>query len=137
MGPTVIEAVAEIKEVEPGMLSSGFVSMIEAAEGYVKKLGGELRSRQIAALATAMYESTGRPVVIETLYCVTRPVNGISINGREFLLDNDNNVMVFETKIDAVMFLENEGIYLDEDSSIEVEEYVPDMAKEKTEESCC
>ncbi len=37
-------------------------------------------------------------------YCLARPINGISLNGEEYLLDEDNEIMWFETDIDAYMF---------------------------------
>lgn len=40
---------------------------------------------------------------------VGRPINGISINGLEYLLNNDGNEMEFENKEQAVMFLRENG----------------------------
>ena len=37
-------------------------------------------------------------------YCLSRAINGISINGYEYLLDDNNEIMWFEDDIDAYMF---------------------------------
>jgi len=46
-------------------------------------------------------------------YIVGRPIEGISINGDEWLLDDDGEVMEFETHEEAVKFLGVHGIDLD------------------------
>lgn len=40
---------------------------------------------------------------------IGRPINGISINGDEYLLDDDNNLMEFESKKAAQDFLKKHG----------------------------
>jgi hypothetical protein len=39
-------------------------------------------------------------------YCIARPINGISINGNEYVLNNNNEVMVFDTKESCLGFIE-------------------------------
>jgi hypothetical protein len=48
----------------------------------------------------------------QTTVTVGRPINGISINGDELLLDNDNNIMEFTSKGEAYNFLRSNGIDL-------------------------
>lgn len=43
---------------------------------------------------------------------VGRPVNGISLNGDEFLLDDDNNVLEFCDKWAAMTYLRENGVEL-------------------------
>lgn len=51
-----------------------------------------------------------------TVVTVGRPINGISLNGDEFLLDDENNVLEFNSKGDAYEFLRENGVDLtDED----------------------
>lgn len=48
----------------------------------------------------------------QTTVTVGSPINGISINGDELLLDNDNNIMEFTSKDEAYNFLRSNGIDL-------------------------
>ena len=48
----------------------------------------------------------------QTTVTVGRSINGISINGDELLLDNDNNIMEFTSKGEAYNFLRSNGIDL-------------------------
>lgn len=36
---------------------------------------------------------------------ICRPINGISINGKEYVVDDDDELVVFETESDARLFL--------------------------------
>ena len=46
-------------------------------------------------------------------YCLSRAIEGISLNGYEYLLDDNNEIMWFEDDIDAYMFCyDNLGIDL-------------------------
>jgi hypothetical protein len=47
---------------------------------------------------------TNKPVI------VARAINGITINGLEYLLDNDREVIVFSTKAKARQFLIDNGL---------------------------
>jgi len=47
-----------------------------------------------------------------TIVTVGRPINGISLNGDEFLLDEDDNVLQFHSKDDAYQFLRDNGVDL-------------------------
>ena len=38
-------------------------------------------------------------------YAISRYINGISLNGREYVLDENNEVMLFETEKEAVRFV--------------------------------
>jgi len=40
---------------------------------------------------------------------IARPINGISLNGREYLLDEDNEPMEFRDKDSAKQFLRDNG----------------------------
>tara|TARA_Y100000004_G_scaffold118301_1_gene132964 strand:- start:4599 stop:4817 length:219 start_codon:yes stop_codon:yes gene_type:complete len=42
---------------------------------------------------------------MEKKYAISRNINGISLNGREYALDENNNVMLFETEKEAVRFV--------------------------------
>ena len=60
------------------------------------------------------------------MYVIGRPINGISINGREYALDSNGETLKFVTEEDAKKFLErnkvteemiqNEGIDILEES---------------------
>lgn len=41
---------------------------------------------------------------------IYRPINGISINGKEYVVDDDDELVVFETESDARLFLSACGI---------------------------
>lgn len=41
---------------------------------------------------------------------IARPINGISINGVEYLMDASNEVKYFDSKEDAVSFLKMNGV---------------------------
>lgn len=45
----------------------------------------------------------------QELFLVRRPIDGVSINGYEYLLDDNNNPMVFGTVPLAVLFLQANG----------------------------
>lgn len=44
-----------------------------------------------------------------TRFTVARAINGISINGNEYLLDESNEVMKFDTEGGAILFLKDNG----------------------------
>lgn len=46
---------------------------------------------------------------------IARPINGISLNGLEYVLDEFGEVKRFETRCDAVDFLKGHGYILDEE----------------------
>lgn len=43
------------------------------------------------------------------MIAITRFIDGISLNGREWLLDNDGNVMEFNSRESAIKFLRSIG----------------------------
>lgn len=43
--------------------------------------------------------------LMEKKYAISRCINGISLNSREYVLDENNNVMLFETEKEAVRFV--------------------------------
>jgi len=45
---------------------------------------------------------------------VTRPINGISINGNEFLLDDSGDPMIFDNQESTKSFLMENGIDKDD-----------------------
>ena len=56
-------------------------------------------------------------------YCISRPVDGITINTeKEYLLDDEGRVMCFSTRMEAEYFLESHGIDRDVVDIEEVEE---------------
>lgn len=38
-------------------------------------------------------------------FMIGRPINGVTINGLEYLLNEDNSDMLFDSKEDAILFL--------------------------------
>tara|TARA_Y100000401_G_scaffold47129_1_gene36242 strand:- start:6172 stop:6360 length:189 start_codon:yes stop_codon:yes gene_type:complete len=54
------------------------------------------------------------------MWCIARHINGISINGDEYILDENNDLKTFENQEDALSFigvesmdeLEGSGIFL-------------------------
>lgn len=49
---------------------------------------------------------------------ISRPINGITLNGDEFLLDGDGNVAEFMSRIEAYMFLQDKGLTTEEVDAI-------------------
>lgn len=51
------------------------------------------------------------------MYGIYRYINGISLNGAEWLLDDDCNIRMFKHKDDAIAFLNSQevGVYGDEE----------------------
>ena len=43
------------------------------------------------------------------MFCVTRPINGVPINGKEYLLNDDDTLMLFDTEEAARLFLQKNG----------------------------
>ena len=44
------------------------------------------------------------------MFAIKRPINGISINGDEWLLNPDNSVMLFKTEDEAYTFVYINGL---------------------------
>lgn len=44
------------------------------------------------------------------MFVISRPINGISLNGREFVLNKDNLVITFESEEAAKKFLQEYNI---------------------------
>lgn len=71
-------------------------------------------------------------------YLVARPINGIGVNGLEFLYDDEQELMQFETKDDAVDFLSRQyptlsRVQIDEDFFIDREDIMCDkMIRSRT-----
>lgn len=64
-------------------------------------------------------------------YLVARPINGIGINGLEYLYDDEQQLMRFKTKDDAVDFLSRQfptlsRIQIEEDFYIHSEDVLAD-----------
>lgn len=64
-------------------------------------------------------------------YLVARPINGIGVNGLEYLYDDEQELMRFETKDDAVDFLSRQfptlsRIQIEEDFYIQSEDVLAD-----------
>ena len=53
-------------------------------------------------------------------YIIGRAINGITINGREFVLDEKNELMKFDSEAEALQFLKDNGIDNPEDCGIEI-----------------
>ena len=43
-------------------------------------------------------------------YAIGRPINGIPVNGLEYILDDKNELMLFSTKAEAVSYLKEHGV---------------------------
>jgi len=50
------------------------------------------------------------------MYMIARPINGISLNGNEFLLDKNGNEMTFKNKEEALITLKVLGFKSEEDA---------------------
>jgi hypothetical protein len=50
----------------------------------------------------------------KNMITISRPINGITLNGDEFLLDGDGNVVEFMSHIEAYMFLQGKGLTTEE-----------------------
>lgn len=55
-------------------------------------------------------------------FIVSRPINGITINGDEHLLDEYGNVMEFNTRLEAVDYLIECGCTQEEIESFSIDE---------------
>lgn len=70
-------------------------------------------------------------------YLVARPINGIGVNGLEYLYDDEQELMRFKTKDDAVDFLSRQfptlsRIQIEEDFYIQSDDVLADeMAMSK------
>jgi hypothetical protein len=64
------------------------------------------------------------------MVAVGRPINGISINGLEWLLDDANKPMVFSDKNEAIAFLKAHGT-----DDTDIEDYVFDTEFSESEMS--
>jgi len=38
-------------------------------------------------------------------YCIARPINGISINGNEYVLNENDDIMVFDSRKSCLKFI--------------------------------
>jgi hypothetical protein len=47
------------------------------------------------------------------VHYIARPINGIALNGDEYLLDDNNNPKAFDTNASAYNFLRNMGYDID------------------------
>ena len=80
---------------------------------------------------------------IHAAHCITisRPINGISINGDEYLLDESDKPLVFETVKEAVRFLAEHNFtitdLLDIDFHFEEESEINPSTKESRETGKC
>lgn len=66
------------------------------------------------------------------MVAVGRPINGISINGNEWLLDDDDKLQVFPDKSAAVQFLKDHGVSDDEMDYFTFDEDVDESELQKT-----
>jgi len=67
------------------------------------------------------------------MVAVGRPINGISINGNEWLLDDKSKLKVFADKSEAVQFLKDHGVSDDEMDYFTFDE---DVDKSGFQETC-
>lgn len=67
------------------------------------------------------------------MWVVSRPICGVTINGKEYLEDKQGNLMCFETKQDAKQFLSDNGYSVKDiaDEGIEIT-----LLKEKENSIC-
>ena len=49
-------------------------------------------------------------------YCIARPINGVTINGNEYVLNDSNEIMVFNAKKTCLEFIKK---YIDSNNSID------------------
>lgn len=68
-------------------------------------------------------------------FTIGRAINGITINGLEYLLDESENIMLFNTSEEAVTFLQKNGFTEDEINESIIEEdrrikYTTDIGSE-------
>ena len=43
-------------------------------------------------------------------YVIARPINGISINGNEYLMDSNNKILEFETRRECFEYCKSVGL---------------------------
>lgn len=58
----------------------------------------------------------------EMKFTIGRPINGITINGLEYVRNQDDSTMLFDTKDDAVNFLKGNHFMDDEIARFVIEE---------------
>lgn len=104
----------------------GFKESIYNAALYASRVeDGVLRSRQVVAGMIASYEAVFRTIGKVRVYCIARNSGETTLNEKEYLLDNKDNVMVFASKDDASQFLIKQGIdiHSSENEFMSIEEY--------------
>ena len=126
----IIAMAARMKNVDPDDLTVGFKEMLMKTDGYARVEKGSIVSRQIVALAISIFESIFGSVVKRVSFAVSRNAGETTLNGREYLLDDKNNIMVFNTVEDATGYLVANGINIDEEELMEIETYkIDDTAR--------
>ena len=67
-------------------------------------------------------------MTVMTKVVISRPVNGISLNGKEYVLDDKGDIKLFDTRDTALDFLKANGVTEnDMDSTfMQIEEYEGD-----------
>ena len=43
------------------------------------------------------------------VYAITRPIEGVTINGREYVCNDKNEVMLFYSEVEALAYLSTQG----------------------------
>jgi hypothetical protein len=44
------------------------------------------------------------------MYCIARPINGINLNGNEYILDELGHLKIFKSRREAIQYLLSHGI---------------------------
>lgn len=86
----------------------------EEIEQMAKELRKILDYDADAVWSTARYEAVTSVLKARPQILIGKPINGISINGLEYVLDDDGNVMKFTCVAKAKEYLEANGISEDE-----------------------
>lgn len=86
----------------------------EELERMAKEFRKTLDDSVEADWSTARYEAVTSVLKARPQILIGKPINGISINGLEYVLDDDGNVMKFTCVAKAKEYLEANGISEDE-----------------------
>lgn len=86
----------------------------EELERMAKEFRKTLDDSVEADWNTARYEAVTSVLKVRPQILIGKPINGISINGLEYVLDDDGNVMKFTCVAKAKEYLEANGISEDE-----------------------
>lgn len=121
MSSKAIRMAESILGVKQSEMDPRLVKFITDMSNNCRRLGADIQSRQIVSLAVTTYDTfmtKEEPIY----YAITRNIGDTTLNGREYLLDIEDKVVLFESSEDAGNFFIANGISIDTED-LEIVEY--------------